>query len=215
MRGFEGFLFSVALPAVFVGIFSFAISDEIRGYWRKRSQSGGGQEPLRIRKLLIWAFVSVWISLMSFVVYRGLRIHYDLWALQGSHVREVIVGERHFTDRPSITQIIVALKSSEWYSVNHGGWGDETSIVIRMESGTQWQLRAGYHFAQHGAVVIRSSNPGGRGWQLGEVFSPALDSVLERLGAPLSRCDTVHGNPCGQLQSHAGTGNTQLQTSAR
>ena len=82
MRGFEGFLFSVALPALFVGIFSFAISDEIRKHWRKRGQYiGSGQDPLPIRKLFIWTFVSVWISLMSFVVYRGLRIHYDLWVL--------------------------------------------------------------------------------------------------------------------------------------
>lgn len=211
MRGFEGLLFSVALPALFVGIFSFAISDEIRKHWRKRGQYiGSGQDPLPIRKLFIWAFVSVWISLMSFVVYRGLRIHYDLWALQTSHVREVIVGQRHFTDRPSVTQIIDALKSSEWYSVNHGGWGDETTVVLIMASGTEWRMRAGYHFAQHGAVVIRSSQPNGRGWELGEVFSPALPAVLEELGAPLSRCDKIHGIPCGQSQA-----NTQTQTSAR
>src|SRR5579859_1024022 len=166
MRGFEGFVFSVALPALFVGIFSFAISDEIRKHWRNRGQCiGTSQEPLLVRSLLIWAFVSVWISLMAFVVSRGLRIHYDLWAVQASNVREVIVGERHFTDRSSITQIMDALKSSEWYSVNHGGWGDETAVVVRLASGTEWRMRAGYHFAQHGAVVIRSSQPSGKGWE--------------------------------------------------
>jgi len=205
MRGFEGFVFSVALPALFVGIFSFAISGEIRRYWRNRGQCiGTSQEPLLVRSLLIWAFVSFWISLMAFVVYRGLRIHYDLWAVQASNVREVIVGERHFTDRSSITQIMDALKSSEWYSVNHGGWGDETAVVVRLASGTEWRMRAGYHFAQHGAVVIRSSQPSGKGWELGEVFSPALPAVLEELGVPLSRCDTVHGHPCTGSQSHLG-----------
>ena len=218
MRGFEGFLFSVALPALFVGMFGFAVGADIRKDWRNRHRwPEAPQESTfaAIKELLKLAFVSVWMVLMLFVVYTGLRIHYDMWALQASDVREVMVDEQHFTDRPAIAEIVNALNSSEWYSVNHGGWGDETSIVIRMESGTEWQLRAGYHFAQHGAVVIRSSRPGGRGWQLGEVFSPALDSVLERLGAPLSRCDTVHGHPCGHLQSHPGTGNTQLQTSAR
>ncbi len=205
MRGFEGFLFSVALPALFVGFFGFAIGADIRKDWRNRHRWAEGPQKstyAAIKELLELAFVSVWMFLMLFVVYRGLRIHYDLWTLQAKNVEEITVGNRRFTDPPSITQIVTALKSTEWYRVNHGGWGDETAVVIRMASGTEWRMRAGYHFAQHGAVVIRSSQPSGRGWELGEVFSPALPTVLEELGAPLSRCDTIHGHPCGGSQSH-------------
>lgn len=89
-----------------------------------------------------------------------------------------------------------ALKANEWYSVNHGGWGDETALVFKLRSGTEWQMRAGYHFVHHGAVVLRSSRPDGTGWALGQVFSLALPGTLEQLGVPLSRCDTRHGHPC-------------------
>src|SRR6185437_14304833 len=166
MRGFEAFLFSVALPALFVCIFGFALGDEIRKYC-----VGSRPKLVPVRKRLIWAFVSIWMALMTFVVYRELRTHFDLWTLHASNVQEIAVGEHHFSDQASITRIVTTLKSSEWYSVNHGGWGDETTIVVRMTSGTEWHLRAGYHFAQHGAVVLRSSQPSGRGWNLGEVFS--------------------------------------------
>ena len=51
-------------------------------------------------------------------------------------------------------------------------------------------MTAGYHFAQHGAVILRSSGRGGSGLQLGQVFS-ALPNALEQLGVPLSHCDTA------------------------
>lgn len=199
MRGFEGFLFDVLLPALFIGLFGFAIAVEICMDWHRRHQWSEGSQPstvLALKKLFQWAAVFVWIILMMFVVYRGLRIHYDLWALQSQNVEAISVGGHQFTDRSSIAQIVTALKASEWYSVNHGGWGDETPIILKMRSGKEWQIRAGYHFAQHGAVVLRSTGPSGGGWQLGQVFSPALPNVLEQLGVPLSRCATAYGHPC-------------------
>lgn len=204
MRGFEGFLFSVALPALFVGVFGFAVGADIRKDWRNRHRWVEAHQEstfAAIKELLKLAFVSVWMVLMLFVVYTGLRIQYDMWALQASDVREVIVDEQHFTDRPAIAEIVNALNSSEWYSVNHGGWGDESTILVRKASGTEWQMKAGYHFAQRGAVVLRFSQPNRRGWALGEVFSPTLPRVLEKLGVPLSRCDTVHGHACPGSQS--------------
>ncbi|HEY2117402.1 MAG TPA: hypothetical protein VGJ51_20035 [Candidatus Angelobacter sp.] len=170
---------------------------------RRRHQWPEGIQPSTapaFKKLLKFAAVFVWMSMMMFVVYRGLRIHYDLWALQSKQVEAVSVGGHLFTDRSSIAQIVTALKASEWYSVNHGGWGDETTIVLKMVSGEEWEMRTGYHFTQNGAVVLRSSGPGGSGWQLGQVFSPALPNVLEQLGVPLSHCDTAHGHPCKSSQ---------------
>ena len=203
MRGFAGFLLDVLLPALFLGFFSLAIAVGVRMDLRRRHLWPGGLQPSTVpalKKLFIWGAVSAWTIVMIFVVYRGLRIHYDLWALQPKNVEAVYVGGHQFTDLSSIAQIVTALKASEWYSVNHGGWGDETPIIVKMASGDEWQMMAGYHFAQHGAVILRSSGPGGSGLQLGQVFSPGLANVLEQLGAPLSHCDTAHGRPCRASQ---------------
>jgi len=205
MRGFAGFLFDVLLPALFLGFFGFAITAGIHMDWRRRHRWPEGFQPSTVpafKKLFQTAAVFLWMSMMMFVVYRNLRIHYDLWALQSKHVEAISVGGHEVTDRSSIAQIVTTLKTSEWYSVNHGGWGDETPIVLKMESGEEWQMRAGYHFTQHGAVVLRSTGPNGRGWQLGQVFSPALPNILEQLGVPLSHCDTAHGHPCRSSQEH-------------
>lgn len=203
MRGFAGFLFDVLLPALFLGFFSLAIVVVLRMDRRRRNLWPAGFQPSTapaLKKLFKLAAVSAWTIIVIFVVYRGLRIHYDLWALQPKNVEAVYVGGHQFTDRTSIAQIVTALKASEWYSVNHGGWGDETPIIVKMGSGEEWRMMAGYHFAQHGAVILRSTGRGGNGLQLGQVFSAALPNVLEQLGVPLSHCDTAHGRPCRNLQ---------------
>lgn len=202
MRGFAGFLFDVLLPALFLGFFGLAFA-MVRMDYRRRNLWPEGFQPSTVpalKKLFKLAAVSAWTIIMIFVVYRGLRIHYDLWALQPKNVEAVYVGGHRFTDQSSIAQIVTALKASEWYSVNHGGWGDETPIIVKMASGEEWQMMAGYHFAQHGAVILRSTGPGGSGLRLGQVFAPVLPNVLEQLGVPLSHCDTAHGRPCSAMQ---------------
>jgi hypothetical protein len=199
MRGFEGFSFAVLLPALFASVLAFVIGHDIREAWRKRHRWAEAPLPSdfsAIKEVFKLAALSLWIILMLFVVYREMSFHYDLRSLQPKNIVEISVGEHHFTDQFSITQIVDALKSSEWYSSNHGGWGDETPIVLRTTSGNVWQMMVGYHFAQHGAVVIKSSQSNGRGWNLGEAFSPALPEVLEQLATPLSNCDIAHGHPC-------------------
>jgi hypothetical protein len=199
MRGFSGFMFEVLLPALFVSLFGFSFFATIRKARREHSRGvelprprtiASGKGPIGAVAVLIW------VVLMLGVTYTHLRIHYDLWALRSEHVREIQIGEQRFRDQASIIRIVNALKSSEWYSINHGGWGDETAMIVRFASGTEWQMRAGYHFTQHGAVILRSSSPHGSGWALGEVFSTALPEALDQLGVPLSHCDTAHGHPC-------------------
>lgn len=205
MRGFAGCLFDVLLPALFLSFFGFAIGVGIPRDFRRRFQWPKGfpassvPMPIPIRRFTL-AAVFFCTIMTVFIVYREVGIHYDLWKLDSRNVEAVNVGGREFTDQSSIAQIVAALKASEWYSVDHGGWGDQTSIVMKMASGEKWQMMAGYHFAQHGAVILRSSGSNGSGWQLGQVFSPALPNVLEQLGVPLSHCDTAHEHPCQSLQ---------------
>jgi len=196
MRGFAGFVLDVLFPGLFASLLGFGVLANIRRARRKRDLAAGRPPQASTDVFGTIVFVMIFLVLPLSVTYVHLRIHYDLWALQPADVQEIKVGERSFIDRTSISQIVGALKTSEWYSVNHGGWGDETPMVVRLRSGTAWQMRVGYHFTHHGAVVLRSSEPLGRGWALGQVFSLTLPETLERLGVPLSLCDTAHGRPC-------------------
>ena len=197
MRGLSAFVLTVLLPSLFATLVGFAVLASLRKSWRDRYPFPDQPRALGIGKGLLTSFaVFIWAMLMFWVSYAHLRIHYDLWTLQPEDVQEIQVGSRQFRDHDSINRIVKALKSSQWYSVNHGGWGDETALIFEFRSGAAWQMRAGYHFAQHGAVVLRSTGPQGSGWALGEVFSTALPDTLAQLGVPLSFCDTPHGHPC-------------------
>jgi|HubBroStandDraft_6_1064221.scaffolds.fasta_scaffold332522_2 hypothetical protein len=199
MRGFEGFVFSVLLPGLFASLAVLVTLVEVRRARREspRRAEGAQAGAIHVRKGLKAGLVAlIFLVMPAWVTYVHLRFHYDLWALQPEGVQQIQVGGQRFLDRSSITRIVKDLKSSEWYAVNHGGWGDETPIVLHMVSGADWQMRAGYHFTQHGAVVLRSSGSNGIGWALGEVFSLTLPETLEQLGAPLSHCDLAHGHPC-------------------
>jgi hypothetical protein len=194
MRGFAGFVWDVLFPGLFASLIGLGILANIRRAPRKRDLAA--KRPWRAGGPGTVILVMIFLVLPLSLTYVHLRIHYDLWTLQPADVQEIKVGERSFIDRTSISQIVGALKSCEWYSVNHGGWGDETPMVVRLKSGAVWQMNVGYHFTHHGAVVLRSSEPRGRGWPLGQVFSLTLPETLERLGVPLSLCDTAHGHPC-------------------
>ena len=201
MRGVLGFVPDVILPVLFATCFGLSILFAARKARLERHRHDERRQArIQRRVLQTPSVLSILLVMPLGITYLNSRIHYDLWMLQPQDVREIQVGGRNFTDATSIKRIVSDLKSSEWYSVNHGGWGDETPIIIRFASGSQWQMRAGYHFAQHGAVVLRSSGPNGRGWGLGEVFSVSLPQTLEELGAPLSLCDIAHGHPC-EIQS--------------
>ena len=193
MRDFSGFLYSVLLPAFAGSLFVFYFASGVQKGWQQSDRSrtvNTGKE--RVTSIAI----AILIPLALGAACARLSLHHDLRALHSYDVQEIDVGERRFTDQASIGRIVNSLNSCEWYSVNHGGWGDETPIVVKMNSGEKWQMRAGYDFFHRGAVVLRSSGPNGRGWALGEVFSLALPETLEQLGVPLSRCDTRRGHPC-------------------
>jgi hypothetical protein len=112
MRGFEGFLLDVLIPAVFVGLFGLAIAGARRRARQGRvppAENSEASNAKAVKGLFKSAAVFVWMMLMLFVVYRDLRTHYDLWVLQPRNVREITVGEHRFTDQSSIAQIVTAL----------------------------------------------------------------------------------------------------------
>src|SRR5207245_4835961 len=116
MPGFEGFLFDVLLPALFIGLFGFAIAVEICMDWHRSHRWSEGSQPSTVpalKKLFQWAAVFVWMIMMMFVVYRGLRIHYDLWALQSHTVEAVSVVGHQVRDRSSISYNVSALNERD------------------------------------------------------------------------------------------------------
>jgi len=199
MRGFSGFLFEALFPALVTLLFALGIFVAIRRSWRNRHE-WAERPPARARDVFkeilgLTAFL-LFIAVMLTVAYSRFQFHHGLRGLRAEDVQEIDIETHRFSDPPSIQMVVQDLNSSEWYSVNHGGWGDESSAVLTMRSGAQWYLQVGYHFTQHGAVVRRSGGRKGTGWNYGEVFSVALPGTLEKLGVPLSHCDTAHGHPC-------------------
>ena len=197
-------MFEALLPCLFALFFASGIFVGIRRAWRNRHQRDekGPTKGLNVfQEVASVAPVLLFVSVMCAAVYSRFQLHYELWRLRPQDVQQIEIGTHRFTDKGSIEMVVRDLRSGEWYSVNHGGWGDETSIVLTTRSGMQWYMQAGYHFAQRGAVIRRSSGRQGTGWNYGQVFSAALPGTLEKLGVPLSHCDTVHGHPCPAHQA--------------
>jgi hypothetical protein len=153
-------MFEALLPCLFAVFFLCGMFVGIRKDWRNRRQ-WAENPPARSRdafqEVVSIAAVLLFVSVVFAAVYSRFRLHYELWRLRSQDVQQIDVRSHRFSDASSIELIAHDLKSGEWYSVNHGGWGDETSIVITMRSGAQWYMQAGYHFAQNGAVIRRSS----------------------------------------------------------
>ncbi len=204
MRGFSGFLFEAVFPGLVALFFAFGIFIAVRKSWRERHE-WAERPPARTRNVLkeilsLIAFL-LFIAVMLAGACSRLQFHYGLWTLRAEEVQRIDIGTHRFSDSSSIHAVVQGLKSTEWYSVNHGGWGDETTMVLTMKSGAQWYMQVGYHFRQHGAVIRRSGGRQGSGWNYGEVFSATFPDTLEKLGVPLSHCDTVHGHPCAERVS--------------
>ena len=199
MRGFSGVLFEAVFPGLIALLFAYGIFVAIRKSWSERYEWAEGP-PARTRnvlkEILSLAALLLFIALMLAVACSRFQLHYELWALRSQDIQRIDIGTHQFSDPASIQMVVQDLKSSEWYSVNHGGWGDETPMALTMKSGAQWYMQVGYHFTQHGAVIRRSGGRQGSGWNYGEVFSATLPRTLEKLGVPLSHCDTAHGHPC-------------------
>jgi len=199
MRGFSGFLFEAVFPGLVALLFAFGIFVAIRKSWRERHEWAerppAGTRNVFKEILSLLAFL-LFIAVMIAGACSRFQFHYELWRLRTRDVQQIDIGTHRFSDAPSIQMVVQDLNSSEWYSVNHGGWGDETSVVLTMRSGAQWYMQVGYHFTQLGAVIRRSGGRQGSGWNYGEVFSATLPGTLEKLGMPLSHCDTAHGHPC-------------------
>lgn len=195
MRGPSAFFFEVLLPGLVVSLFAFYIFKGIRKGWRG-SRDSAEPQPAGTRRDL-GKIISLSAFVMSIVLATAATsLRAQFWRLQSQDVLQIEIGTRSFTDASSIKMIVQDLNTSEWYTVNHGGWGDESSMVLTMKSGDRWYMQVGYHFTEHGAVIRRSSAQQGRGWNYGQVFSVTLPGTLEKLGVPLSHCDIAHGNPC-------------------
>lgn len=138
--------------------------------------------------------IILWSSFTVHIAWRTIHWHWTLAHLDFNQVSAVEVDGKRFEQPKEIAAIVKALNGSEYYSVNHGGWGDESHIAINLKSGGTILFKAGYHFQQHGAVLECTSLD--QRFVCGDAFNSALPAVLNELHAPLSLCDTAHGRPC-------------------
>ena len=193
MRGWSGLLLDM-FPLVVWGLLIVAFVHSIQRHRRldreEKLKNAKGLLGLALFAIL-WAAISVG-SVLEVV------LHSQLHAISAEDVSNIKVGEKQFSNPADIAQIVNDLKQSEWYAVSHGGWGDETPMVISFKSGEVWFLSVGYHFSQQGAVIAKHrGDPNTTGFRSDVyLFSETLPETLRALGAPVSMCDTAHGRPC-------------------
>jgi hypothetical protein len=145
MRGFSGFLFEAVFPGLIALLLAFGIFVAIRKSWRERHE-WAERPPARTKgvfqEILSLVAFLLFIAVMLAGACSRFRYHYELWTLRSSDIQQIKIGTHRFSDPASIQMVVQDLKSSEWYSVNHGGWGDETSIVLTMKSGPSGTSRS-------------------------------------------------------------------------
>ena len=206
MRGFWGMVLELVPGAIALAL----LTAVVMAWWRARRTQPKPQvvrkDKLSIGGTATLVFVALWILMGASYGYHVLRFHYELWRLQSDEVVSMQIGHQRFLDRAAIADVVNDLKASEWYSVSHGGWGDEVPLVLNMRAGETWRMRVGYHFTQQGAVVQRLNiDPGTKHRMIvtwGYVFSDRLPNTFQRIGIPLPLCDTAHGRPCSPTSAH-------------
>jgi hypothetical protein len=186
MHGISAFL-------IFIGflLVAAALAYTIWSLWKNRRT-----EQISFSKLVfVTLFVGLWFSAISLTYVRKVNSLSKLRNLSPSATYSVQIGRHEFKDAQSIEAILQALERTQWFEVNHGGWGDSVRLTIKRRDGNDLVLEVAQYFRERGAIV-RITNPRGQGLGTGELFSPELPDVLERLGVRLPQCDTPRGKPC-------------------
>jgi hypothetical protein len=122
----------------------------------------------------------------SFRFVRQFREHWRLGTLQLNQVSAIDVGGRVCTRTETISDIVRALKESQWFTSSDGGWASEVPLTIRLHSGEELRYRIAPYLKEQGAVIIffsRQENGGETGY--GYAFSRSLPAALVAAGAPL------------------------------
>jgi hypothetical protein len=99
--------------------------------------------------------------------------------------RAIRIGNRVLTSEQDIEAICSVLRETEWFEVQHGGWGEELPMTVRTGKGHEYRYRIGYYKVHHDAVILHRVG-GDKTYLLGEVgFNSQLPGLLSRMDISL------------------------------
>jgi hypothetical protein len=181
----------VFLPAAMFVFVAGIFLTSVWHLWRK----GGGPQGRIFRRIGLTAFILLWIFVMSSVYYRKARFLHQLASLNAQDISEVRIGQHDFRDADTVREVVDALKSSRWFEVNHGGWGDSIPLILQKRAGSAIVLDVAVYFREP-AAIIGPANKQGLSYGPTQAISFELPKVLEKYGVILPNCDTAHDKPC-------------------
>jgi hypothetical protein len=148
----------------------------------------------RTRTTLEWfgilLVVLVWSGVVGANSVSKLRFYSAMTHLQPGSVERIEIGSKAVTDRQQIEDIVAAINQADWYSARRYRAADEVSLVVKLTSGKQYNLKASHYLQGEGASLI-SQSPSG--WLHGEIFCRRLPASLQRAGVTLPDCFTYSG----------------------
>jgi hypothetical protein len=140
----------------------------------------------------ILLIVLVWSGVVGANSVSKLRFYSAMTHLQPESVARIEIGSKAVTDRQQIEDIVAAINHADWYSSRRYRAADEVSLVVKLTSGKQYNLKAS-HYLQGEGASLTSQSPSG--WCNGEIFCRRLPASLQRAGVTLPDCFTYSGRP--------------------
>ena len=178
------------LPAIgFIGV-AVILLVAIAKEWESPSR-----ESTYLRRAGLTLFVLLWAAAMCLTIYTRARFLYQLHSLKPEEIDSIEIGKHTFADRETVKSVVGALRKSEWFEANHGGWGDSIHLTLRKHSGDEVVLDLALYFRERAAIVRPAPRPG-TSYVVTDAISIPLLEVLEQVGVRLPDCDTGHGRPC-------------------
>ena len=117
--------------------------------------------------------------------YLQVRNRQFLAGLSPEAVGSVRLDRSRATDPEQVRALVGSLNRCEWFSANHGGWGEERWLTLELQSGEKRHFRIAEYRRKPGVVIaFMRESPAGY-FHDGYAFSPDLHEKLRAAGLPL------------------------------
>ena|SRR5579862_3918347 len=114
---------------------------------------------------------------------REFRQHIILSRLDSHEIRTVTIDSTEINDASQVACITEALRRSQWFSVNHGGWAEPVPLRILMKNGEEHEYRVATYLRTPGIIVELNTT----GLHSGYAFNSELEGALNTAHVTLPR----------------------------
>lgn len=171
MIGFSSMLLELSLPLFATAMLAaLALHACRRPTWRNWAGVG---------------IILIFTGLVDTRLYFQLQNRAELRSLSPIGIRRVYVAGKWRKDPQVIAAVVAALRQSDWFSANHGGWRQRQWLILEYESGRQFRLLVAPYHRESGAVISFGRPPSGGGFHDGYAFSRTLPAALAGFGYQL------------------------------